>query len=257
MNIYFLGCRASSEAIPNFKHTSFVVEINDVLYWFDAGEGCSATAHLMGIDLLKTKEIFISHPHMDHVGGLGNLLWNMRKLTKFRKHLLVYGDIGLYISDLATWEGLWKLLKNTEDNFEWDCRINPSQLVSGDVYKDENISVYALHNGHMEKKETDTPLSFSFEICAEDKRIVYSGDIKGLCDLDELLEKPCDYLLIESGHQSVEEICEYINRKQIGTVVFLHHRREVMENMAKARMTAQRMAKCRVYIAEDGDKIII
>lgn len=257
MNIYILGCRASYPAIPKYKHTSFVIETNDVLYWFDAGEGCSTTAHLMGIDLLKTKQIFISHPHMDHVGGLGNLLWNIRKLTKTRKHLPVCGNIGLYISDLATWEGLWKLLKNTQDNFAWDCKIIPSQIVSGDVYKDENISVFAVHNQHMAKKETDIQLSFSFEICCEDKRIVYSGDIKESSELDELLEKPCDFLFIESAHLKIEEICEYVNKKQIGTVVFLHHHLNVMENMTKARMTAQRLAKCKIHFAEDGDKISI
>ena len=109
----------------------------------------------------------------------------------------------------------------------------------------------------MEKKETDIPLSFSFEIYVEDKRIVYSGDIKGLSDLDELLEKPCDYLLIESGHQSVEEICEYVNKKDIGTVVFLHHRRDVMENIQQSRIKAQSLATCKVYFAEDGNRINI
>ena len=257
MNMYFLGCRASYAAIPKYKHTSFTIETNDVIYWFDAGEGCSTTAHSIGLDLLKTKEIFISHPHMDHLGGLGNLLWNIRKLTKLRKHLPIYGDIGLHISDLATWEGLWKLLKNTEDNFTWDGKIIPSQIVSGEVYKDKNISISAVHNGHMEKKETDIELSFSFEICCEDNRIVYSGDFKNFCDLDELLETPCGYLLIESAHQTIEDICEYVNKKRVGTVVFLHHRLDVMENMAKARMTAQRLAKCKIYFAQDGDRIII
>ena len=257
MNMYFLGCRASYPAIPKYRHTSFAIETNDVIYWFDAGEGCSTTAHSIGIDLLKIKEIFISHPHMDHVGGLGNLLWNMRKLTKLRKQLPIYGDIGLHISDLATWEGLWKLLKHTEDNFTWDCKILPTQIVSGEVYKDKNISVSANHNRHMEKKETDIELSFSFEICCEGNRIVYSGDFKDLSEIDELLKTPCDYLLVETAHQSVEAICEYVNKKQIGTVVFLHHRLDVMQNMAQARLSAQRLAKCKICFAEDGDKIII
>jgi len=257
MKIHFLGCRASSEAIPKYKHTSFVIEINDVLYWFDAGEGCSSTAHRMGMNLLKIKEIFISHPHMDHVGGLGNLLWTMRKLSESRKQLPVYGNIGLHISDLLTWEGLWKLLKNTEDNFAWECKVIPAQITEGEIYRDKNLSVCAVHNGHMAQKETDIWLSFSFEICCEEKRIVYSGDIKGLSDLDELLECPCDYLLIENSHQSIEEICEYANQKKIGTVVFLHHRRDVMENMAEARSKAQKLARCKVLFARDGDTLRI
>ena len=195
---------------------------------------------------------------MDHVGGLANLIWTIRKLIT-RGAKAPKRKIGVHISDLKTWEGICKILYGRYDCDAYPCKedINLSQVKDGDIYKDENISVFAAHNGHMEKKETDIKLSFSFEINCEDKRIVYSGDIKGLSDLDELLEKKCDYLFIESGHQTVEEICAYVNTKQVGTVVFLHHRRDVMEDMTKARMVAQKMAECKIYFAEDGDKIII
>ena len=86
MNIHFIGTCAGTEPMPGRKHASVVLESQDHLYWFDAGEGCSYTGHLMGLDLLKTGKIVISHTHMDHVGGLGNLLWNIRKLTFARKH---------------------------------------------------------------------------------------------------------------------------------------------------------------------------
>ena len=257
MQVYFIGCRASLPAVEKYMHTAFAIEINDAIYWFDAGECCAHTAHLMGVDLLKIKEIFISHPHMDHIGGLGNLLWNIRKLTKTRKTLPVNGNIGLHISDMGTWEGLWKLLKNTQEAFEWDCKVIPSQIIRGDVYSDENIAVSAVHNRHMEKKETDIELSFSMKICCDGKTIIYSGDIKNLSELDELLQSPCDYLLIENAHQKIEEICAYANEKQIGTLVFLHHSKNVMENMQQYRIMAQNSAKCRIYFAEDGDRLTI
>lgn len=258
MQIYFIGCRASSEAIEKYMHTAFAIEINGNLYWFDAGEGCSDTAHLMGVNLLKIREIFISHPHMDHVGGLCNLIWTMRKLVS-RGGAHDNKKLGVHISDLATWEGICKILYGRYDNDTYPSKadVKASQIVGGDVYKDENISVFAVHNGHMEKKETDIKLSFSFDIYCENKRIVYSGDIKGLSDLDELLKNPCDYLLIESGHQTVEEICEYVNQKNIGTVVFLHHRRDVIENITASRILAQKSAKCKVCFAQDGDIITI
>ena len=56
------------------------VDIDGRLYWFDAGESCSHTGHLLGLDLTEVKSIFISHAHIDHVGGLAKLLWCMRKL---------------------------------------------------------------------------------------------------------------------------------------------------------------------------------
>lgn len=257
MEFYFIGCRSAAEATPKYMHTAFAVEINQVIYWFDAGEGCSYTAHLMGLDLLKVKEIFISHPHLDHVAGLGNLVWNIRKLSKVRGQLPVHGDIGLHIPDLGTWEGLCKVLKNTEDGLAWERNVNASQVVGGTVYEDENMTVSAAHNRHMEAKETDTQLSFSYKISCEGKTIVFSGDIKSMSDLDMILEQPCDYLFIETGHQTIEQICSYINEKDVKTLVFIHHRRDIMENMQKARMTAQRLTKCNVLFAEDGDRITV
>ena len=86
MKLYTFGCCAGTEPMENLHHTALAFEVGDTLYWFDAGESCSRTAHLMGIDLLKIKSIFISHTHMDHIGGLGNLLWNMRKAKKTFEH---------------------------------------------------------------------------------------------------------------------------------------------------------------------------
>ena len=84
MKIYFLGTCAGTEPMPDRKHASVAIECGDAIYWFDAGEGCSYTAHNMGLDLLRVKKIMISHTHMDHVGGLGNLLWNIRKLSSVK-----------------------------------------------------------------------------------------------------------------------------------------------------------------------------
>ena len=63
MKITFLGTCSGTEPMPNRKHVSFVIEHAGAVYWFDAGEGCSYTAHLAGIDLLSTRAVFISHTH--------------------------------------------------------------------------------------------------------------------------------------------------------------------------------------------------
>ena len=64
MHLTFLGTCAGTEPMPDRKHTSFAIEYNGKVYWFDAGAGCSYTAHLLGIDLLSVRAIFISHTHM-------------------------------------------------------------------------------------------------------------------------------------------------------------------------------------------------
>ena len=60
MHLTFLGTCAGTEPMPDRKHTSFAIEYNGKVYWFDAGAGCSYTAHLLGIDLLSVRAMFFS-----------------------------------------------------------------------------------------------------------------------------------------------------------------------------------------------------
>ena len=80
MKLTFLGSCSGTEPMPDRFHTSYVIEHGGGVYWFDAGEGCSYNAHLMGIDLLAIRSLCISHCDLDHVGGLVNLLGTIRKL---------------------------------------------------------------------------------------------------------------------------------------------------------------------------------
>lgn len=227
MKLNIFGSCGGAEPIENRHHTSFALEINDQLYWFDAGENCSFTAHTMSLDLLKISNIFISHPHMDHVGGLGNLLWTIRKLTTMQKINPKYGDITVYMPNMETWDGVMSILRNTEGNYACEYQTIGERVRDGVVYEDENISVHALHNHHL-PQISDGWQSFSYAIYAEGKKIIFSGDVKGYEDLKPLLEGGCDLLLMETGHHDPAKICELARADGIGSVYFLHHGRKIL-----------------------------
>ena len=129
-NIYFLGTCAGTEPYPGRHHTSFVVGSQGHLYWFDAGECCSYTAHLMGLDLLTVDKVIISHAHMDHIGGLMNLFSVMKKLKFRRKQEYRYGDVDLYIPNLD----IWKCIEKTMDSAAYlekkpDHKVKAVQIV--------------------------------------------------------------------------------------------------------------------------------
>ena len=126
MKIYVLGSCSGTEPMPDRHHTSVAIEINDRFYWFDAGENCAYTAHMMGLDVLKIKEIFISHGHMDHVGGLGNLLWTIYKMTYVTGNLPAYGDVNVHMPNDETFDGVLTILKNAEGKYE--SKYNTFQL---------------------------------------------------------------------------------------------------------------------------------
>ena len=59
MKLFIFGSCSGTEPITDRHHTAFAIEINKRIYWLDAGENCSYTAHLMGVDLLRVSDIFI------------------------------------------------------------------------------------------------------------------------------------------------------------------------------------------------------
>ena len=137
MKVTFLGTCSGTEPMPDRHHCSFVVEHENRLYWFDAGECCSYTAHLAGLDLPAIAAVFISHTHMDHVGGLPNLLWTLGKLTRVSadpRDRLTNRAIPLFIPNLGVWEGIQQLLAGTEDAFRVPFEIDAQSYADGVIF---------------------------------------------------------------------------------------------------------------------------
>ena len=234
MKIHILGSCAGTEPIPDMNHESVVMEVSDRLYWFDTGEGCSRTGHLMGLDLLKTRSIIISHPHADHTGGLMNLLWNIRKLRNMQKRL-PEGDINLYISEPEFEKGLFMMLRNTEGGFSIDYPLNSRELVDGVVFDDGVMKVTAYHNNHLYGRNDKKWVSYSFKIETEGKTVVYSGDIRYCEELDPIIGDGVDALIIETGHFGIDDIRDYTKDKNIGKILFNHNGREIINYPEKSQ----------------------
>ena len=223
MKLHILGTLCGMEPLAGRNHTSFVIEAAGGLYWFDAGEGCSRTAHLMGLDLLSTRKIIISHSHMDHVGGLGNLLWNIRKL-RYVSEKPVSLPVEVWLPQKETYEGFMQVLMQTEGGFVSDIAFKSRQVKDGPLFDDGALKVSAMHNLHLGQPEDDIWRSFSYRIECEGHTIVYSGDCKSSNELLPLL--PCDILMIETGHHKpVEAAALFRGHSFSGLLLFIHHGR--------------------------------
>lgn len=253
MKLYVFGSCSGTEPMEGRHHTSLAIEVKGRIYWFDAGENCSYTAHLMGVDLLNVSDIFISHTHMDHVGGLGNLLWNIRKLSGVKRQLPSYGGVQVYIPNLETYYAILTMLKNTEGNYKTEYETLVKQISDATLLKNDDIEVAARHNFHLPKKGDDWQ-SFSFRITAEDKKVIYSADVKSLEDLQEFLEDGCDVLIMETGHHKAEDVCEKIvhNGYKVKELYFLHHGRTVLNDFEGSQKRCKNIFP-NVHFCNDGE----
>jgi len=252
MLLHIFGTCAGTEPYPGRHHCAFAIEHNQRLYWFDAGEGCAYTAHMMDVDLMRLRKVVISHPHMDHVGGLGNLFWTVRKLET-RGRTLQNRDIELFIPDIRSWDGILQMLGQTEGKFKTAFRIHAREYEDGLLFDDEGFRVTALHNRHLPHEEGEPWCSFGFLIECEGKRVVYSGDTKGVEDYAPLMEG-CDLLLMETGHHHPPEIARELLDPGIfpGTLAFIHHGRDILDRYDEQVNLLDGIVPGRYIILEDA-----
>lgn len=250
MKLCFLGTCAGTEPMPERKHASFALEVGERIYWFDAGEGCSYTAHNLGLDILKVKRILISHPHLDHTGGLANLIWNIRKMH-WVKDTKTELDIDIWVPDLQVWEAVKMLLHCSEGEYSLESHLNPQRIRDGVLFDDGLLRITAAHNLHMAAQQEQWR-SFSFLIEGAGKRLVYSGDVKNYEELNPLIGDGCDGLIIETGHFGIDDVYAYTHNKKIGKVYFTHNGREILNYPEKSRQKVRNCFGDKAVICFDG-----
>lgn len=252
--LYIFGTCSGTEPMPGRHHCSFAIEHEGKLYWFDAGESCSYTAHLMGLDVRNIQSICISHPHMDHVGGLANLMWTIRKL-----HTLTGGmdgrNIDLYMPDEVSWPAIHTLLCQTEGNFEIPFKVTQHRVGDGLVMEKNGVSVTAMHNQHLPPLEDGSYRSFSYRICVGGKVIVFSGDVKNYSEIAPLIQGS-DILMAETGHHRPVKVCREL--MEMGYIppmlMFIHHGRAILDECEQAMTEAREIYPGEMIVLNDGDR---
>ena len=237
---------------------SSILEIGGGVYWFDMGEGCARSAYLSGIDVTRTKAIFVSHPHIDHIGGMANVFHLFNKLIG--KHGMSFangGAVEICFPDLELFASVKQVaLGGRHSGAKLLFGLNEHQIRDGVIFEDENIRVTAKGNRHLPGDGADgTYHSFSFLVEADGKRIIFSGDVKRPDELDGLIGGGVDLLIMETGHHKVSDVCEYAASRNVARLRFNHHGREILGNRAAAEALAAEYTETRgisIKLTHDG-----
>lgn len=182
--------------------------VGDDIYVFDIGEGFQRQLRAAGLSTANVRAVFLSHQHIDHVGGLMPFIVS-RWATGLRKSIPVIGPPGtnalvdgilagsvpIEHAPLAAGSGPGVTIASTVARSELPA--GPSAPV--EVYADENIKVTAIGVDHFHDADgqvSSTVFSYAFRAQIGDHSVVYSGDT-GSSDNLATLAKGSDILVSE------------------------------------------------------------
>ena len=208
--------------------SSFLLETEKGKYLFDAGEGTSFSLLRNKIDFNQINFIFITHSHIDHLGGLF-LLIQMMHLAQRRTPLNIY----LPQEAVSGVESFLQSLYLFKEKLS--LRLNLHPIKPNFVFKNEEIEISAYLNRHLSGNEEvireynfpNQMQSFCFVInlsagsTKDDKKLVYSGDIASSDDLANLIFD-ADLLITECMHPKLDRLLSLIKESKVKSAIFTH-----------------------------------
>ena len=254
MKITFLGTCSGTEPMPGRHHSSILFEAADRYYWFDAGENCSYAASEIGVDFRRVRAIFISHMHIDHIGGLANLLFTVRKIELMTKTEHAFGNsFDIFVPDLKKFESVKDV---AGARYSESVSIVEHLTEDGVIFDDGIMKVTAMHNTHLKENGDNGWHSYSFLIEAEGKKIVFSGDVGYPEELDPLLDGGCDAYIMETGHHAPEKVLRYAKEKGAKKLFFTHHGRIILNDYEGTLKLASTLHPD-AHIMNDKDTVVL
>lgn len=246
-SVTFLGTGPGDVVAGRFQ-ASILLECSGLDVLLDAGEPCSGRLLELGFSLTDLDAVWLTHAHPDHIGGLPLLLQACR--LHGRDRALPLGVPAHLAEPLGRWLEAVHLpadrLGFALEEFSWQDGV-PVGLA--------DLSVIPRRTTHLPAGEGKE--AFLLEISDADRRMVYSGDVGSVDDLNGVLNRPMDLLICELAHVTPADLAAKLQTARIGVLCLTHvaaaweRKREEIKRQFESVLEGVDA----VYLPEDGERI--
>ncbi len=258
MKLHCLGT-ASGIATRTRLHNMLLLESRGHSLLLDGGEPLSTQLIRYDVDLNRIDGMVISHLHPDHAGALPQLIQTFQisgRTAPFKVLLPAEG--------LPGYPNMLNML------YLFD-RVLPFRLAFEPIHcsGEQRIGDFALEfqeNDHLKRLAgfaaqsglKNQGQSYCSVINAEEKRVVYSGDIKSALELLPLLKRPAELLILEMAHFNPDELLTLFREAPPKRAVLTHFHPDLdVDPEKKIRNIFDGKITTEVIFAYDGIEVEI
>ena len=183
-------------SIPNIA-TGILLKAGDANFVIDPGDGIlrDLNSELGVKNLLQLSDVFITHGHHDHVGGVWSLLTYLRVMQKKSQLTIHYPDGCVEI------ESIYNAFKKVyARSITYKINLKPIKKTNG--FTTRNISVKpfpVIHKEYLTTGKTRQVPALGYNFIYDKMKICYGGDT-AYCEELVSHAKNADLAILEAGH---------------------------------------------------------